>query len=291
MFHGSIVALVTPFQDDLSIDYKALAKLVDYHKQAKTNGLVIAGTTGESGALSASEKRELVKFVVKEVAECMPVIVGTGTSATQSSIELTEMAMHEGADAVLLMSPPYVKPTQEGLYQHFKTIAQSVAIPQILYNVPPRTASDLLPETVERLADVANIIGIKEASGSLERTQDILQRCGDRIDVYSGEDAIAKDMILAGGKGVISVTANVAANSMQQMCAAALANDEDMSSTIDDNLQALHQTLFSESNPIPVKWALHKMGMIGPAIRLPLTFLSEQFHHQVEQALQEANVL
>lgn len=291
MFHGSIVALITPFKDDLSIDYDALAKLIDMHKLAKTNGIVVAGTTGESGSLTAAEKRDLVKFAVKQVDECMPVIVGTGTSGTQSSIELSAMAMHEGADAVLLMSPAYVKPTQEGLFQHFKSIAHAVALPQIIYNIPSRTCCDILPETVERLAGVSNIIGIKEASGSIERVQEILKRCGDSIDVYSGEDEQSKDLMFVGAKGVISVTANVAPDLMVQMCAAALAKDQDLATTIDQKLQPLHLALFLETNPIPVKWAAHSLGWCSAKMRLPLTELSEQYHQPLEQALREANVL
>jgi 4-hydroxy-tetrahydrodipicolinate synthase len=218
------------------------------------------------------------------------VIAGTGANSTREAIRLTRCAMDADVDACLLVTPYYNKPTQEGLYRHFRTVAESVPVPQILYNVPGRTACDMLPETIERLSTISNIIGIKEASGDLERARVILECCGDRLDVYSGDDATAMDLILLGGKGNISVTANVAPAAMHEMCAAALAGDRAAAGAINRSLEVLHRALFVESNPIPVKWALHAMGLIPPGIRLPMTPLAEEFHDTVRLALQQAGV-
>jgi len=291
MFHGSMVALATPMRDDGAVDETALARLVEFHIENGTDAIVAVGTTGESATLDYDEHCHVMRRAVELAKGRIPVIGGTGSNSTSEAIELTRQAMAIGCDAVLLVTPYYNKPTQEGLYRHFKTLAEAVPIPQILYNVPGRTACDMLPETVARLADISNIVGIKEAQGTVQRAREILERCGERIDVYSGEDGIAREVILAGGKGVISVTANVAPALMREMAAKALAGDRRTAEAIDARLAALHKALFSESNPIPVKWALYEMGMIGPGIRLPLTPLSEHYHETVRQALQLAGVL
>ena len=291
MFHGSMVALVTPMQDDGSVDEAALRKLIDFHVENGTHGLVIAGTTGESATLDMDEHCATIRLVVEHTAGRIPVIAGTGANSTREAIELTRCAEQAGANACLLVTPYYNKPTQEGLYLHHKAIAEAVAIPQILYNVPGRTACDMLPETVERLSSIANIVGIKEATGDVDRARDILNRCGDSLDVYSGDDATGMELMLAGGKGVISVTTNVAPAAMSQMCEAALAGDRAGASKINDRLKGLHSQLFLEANPIPVKWALQEMGLISGHIRLPLTPLSEQFHQPLRDAMKQAGVL
>jgi 4-hydroxy-tetrahydrodipicolinate synthase len=291
MFQGSMVALVTPMHPDNSIDYDALARLVEFHVEAGTDAIVAVGTTGESATLDEQEHCDVVQRVVKLAAGRIPIIAGTGSNSTQEAIELTRCAQQAGADACLLVTPYYNKPTQEGLYQHFHKIAESVDIPQILYNVPGRTAVDMLPETVERLARISNIIGIKEATGDLERGQDILRRCEPGFALYSGDDATAMALILAGAQGDISVTANVAPQAMHEMCAAALTGNRDTATAINDRLMVLHQDLFVEANPIPVKWALYRMGMIESGIRLPLTMLSEQGQARVSQALIQAGIL
>lgn len=291
MFSGSMVALVTPMREDGSLDYDSLQKLVDFHVENGTDGIVAVGTTGESATLSVSEHTDVIRAVVRYADGRIPVIAGTGGNATSEAIELSAAAKALGVDAVLLVTPYYNKPTQEGLYLHFKTIAEAVDIPQILYNVPSRTACDLQPETVGRLAEFANIIGIKEATGDVRRVQFIKDLTGDDFQLYTGEDANTADFILAGGQGVISVTANVAPRAMHDMCMAALAGDEEKTSEINDLLAPLHQSLFLETNPIPVKWALHEMGMMPNGIRLPMTVLSEQYHQPVRDALTAAGVL
>ncbi len=282
--------MVTPMFEDGAIDERSLAGLVEYHIENGTDAIVAVGTTGESATLDYDEHIHVMRKVVEFARGRIPVIGGTGANSTWEAIKLTRGAMEGGCDAALLVVPYYNKPTQEGLYQHFRTVADTVPMPQILYNVPSRTACDLLPETVERLADVANIVAIKETV-SVQRAREILERCGDRLDVYSGEDAVSREILLAGGKGVISVTANVAPRQMHDMCAAAVANDRETAEAIDARLAALHKALFVESNPIPVKWAVHQLGLIGPAIRLPLTRLSEQHHETVRQAMLLAEVL
>ncbi len=291
MFHGSMVALVTPMLADGSVDEAALERLVEFHIEAGTDAIVAVGTTGESATLSEPEHCEVVRRVVSLVKGRVPVIAGTGSNNTREAIDLTRCAMEAGADACLLVTPYYNKPTQRGLYEHYKAVAEAVPIPQILYNVPGRTACDMLPETVAALAKIANIVGIKEASGSIERPRELIERCGDSLDVYSGDDALALDVIEAGGKGVISVTANVAPRAMQQAMAAALQGDFDQARRINQPLEALHRDLFLEANPIPVKWALAEMGLIGPGIRLPLTPLSESYHEPLRQALRQAGVI
>ena len=291
MFHGSMVALVTPMHENGVLDFESLAKLVEFHIENGTDAIVAMGTTGESATLDMKEHCSVLREVVNQVHGRVPVIAGTGANSTTEAIELTRAAMQVGADACLLVTPYYNKPTQEGLYRHYKAIAEAVPVPQILYNVPGRTGCDMLPETVERLSGVANIIGIKEATGNLARGREILERCGSKIDLYSGDDATALELILLGAKGNISVTANVAPKAMHEMCAAALRGDRTRAEAINQHLITLHKNLFIESNPIPVKWALHEMGLIPPGIRLPLTPLAEQHHDAVRQALREANVL
>ncbi len=290
MFSGSMVALVTPMHKDGSVDQESLARLVEFHVENGTDAIVAVGTTGESATLNEQEHCQTIKQVVELVNNRVPVIAGTGANSTSEAIELTKCAMDAGADACLLVTPYYNKPTQEGLYQHFKTIAENVAIPQILYNVPGRTAVDMLPETVARLADIANIVGIKEATGDLQRGKQIMDECGDKLDVYSGDDATAMELILMGAKGDISVTANVAPKLMHEMCAAALAGDRETASRINERLLPLHQKLFVESNPIPVKWALYDMGLIPEGIRLPLTVLDAKYHEVIRNAVKQASL-
>ncbi|WP_435104858.1 4-hydroxy-tetrahydrodipicolinate synthase [Arhodomonas sp. AD133] len=291
MFHGSMVALVTPMHDDGAVDEAALERLVEFHVDNGTDAIVAVGTTGESATLDYDEHCYVMRRVVEMVRGRTAVIGGTGANSTWEAIKLTRCAMEGGCDAALLVTPYYNKPTQEGLYQHFKAVSEAVPIPQILYNVPGRTACDILPETVERLAGISNIVGIKEASGSVARAEDILERCGDRLDVFCGEDAKNLALMLAGAKGCISVTANVAPSQMHQMCTAALSGDREEAERIDARLAALHKALFVETNPIPVKWAVHKMGFCGEGIRLPLTRLSDQHHETVLQAMKLAGCL
>jgi 4-hydroxy-tetrahydrodipicolinate synthase len=291
MFQGSLVALVTPMQSNGTVDKQSLHNLVEWHIDSKTDGLVIVGTTGEAATLTSDEQFEIISSVVKQVNKRIPVIAGTGTHSTQHTIELTTYAKKAGADAVLIVTPYYNKPTQQGLYEHYKQIAESVAIPIILYNVPGRTACDLLPETVAKLAKISNIIGIKEATGKLERTQEIFTLCDKKFVVYSGDDPTAMDLMLMGAKGVISVTANVAPNKMHAMCNAALAGNKTLASIINSELMPLHHKLFVESNPIPTKWALHQMGLIPAGIRLPLTPLSNKFHPELKEAMLTAGII
>ncbi len=290
MFRGSMVAVVTPMKEDGALDFEALARLVEFHIENGTDAIISVGTTGESATVDFEEHIQVVRRVVELVRNRIPVIAGTGANSTAEALHLTQRAMEAGADACLLVTPYYNKPTQEGLYRHYHLIADSVAIPQILYNVPGRTACDLKPETVERLADIPNIVGIKEAS-TLERIQDLVRRLGDRMDVYSGDDGIAAEAMLGGAKGVISVTANVAPRLMREMAAAALAGDRAQTEAINARLVGLHQALFLESNPIPVKWAVHQLGLIPPGIRLPLTPLSESCQSAVRAAMQQAGVI
>lgn len=274
MFHGSIVAIVTPMHGNGDIDFEAWRRLLEFHVQAGTDAIVIAGTTGESPTLTTTEKIDLLKQAREQVAGRVPLILGTGTNCTRSTIELTRLAMQAGADACLLVTPYYNKPTQEGLYLHYLAVAKAVPLPQILYNVPGRTGCDLLPETIARLAKVANIVGVKEATGNLERAKQLLELCGEHLDFYSGDDATALEFMLLGGKGVISVTANVVPLAMQQLCRAALAGDRTSALSLNETLMPLHKNLFIEANPIPTKWCLNEMGLIPEGIRLPLTPLA-----------------
>ncbi|MCK5648523.1 MAG: 4-hydroxy-tetrahydrodipicolinate synthase [Gammaproteobacteria bacterium] len=289
MFSGSMVALVTPMHADGRVDQQSLEKLVEFHVDNGTDAIVAMGTTGESATLNEKEHCQVIKQVVDIASNRIPVIAGTGANSTTEAIELTQCAMSAGADACLLVTPYYNKPTQEGLYQHFKKIAETVAIPQILYNVPGRTAVDMLPATVARLAGISNIVGIKEATGDLQRGQQIIEECGDKLDVYSGDDATAMELILAGAQGDISVTANIAPKAMHEMCAAALAGDRETATSINKRLLALHSKLFVESNPIPVKWALYEMGLIPEGIRLPLTILDAQYYDVIRDAIKQAS--
>ncbi|MFO7604342.1 MAG: 4-hydroxy-tetrahydrodipicolinate synthase [Gammaproteobacteria bacterium] len=291
MFQGSMVALVTPMDDAGQIDAKSLSELVEFHIQQGTDAIVAVGTTGESATLNEQEHCQVIRQVVEMVNGRIPVIAGTGSNSTQEAIDLTRCAREAGADACLLVTPYYNKPTQDGLYYHHKAIAEAVDIPQILYNVPGRTAVDMQTSTVVRLSKVANIIGIKEATGDIQRARDIMTQCDDGFEIYSGDDASATEFMLAGGDGVISVTANVAPRAMHEMCLAALAGDAKRAQEINLPLIDLHRDLFVEANPIPVKWALYAMGLIPPGIRLPLTPLSEQYHDTVRLALQKAGVL
>lgn len=285
-----MVALVTPMAADGVIDHESLARLVEFHIENGTDAIVAVGTTGESATLDTDEHCALIRTIVERVRGRVPVIAGTGANATSEAIQLTRCALQGGADACLLVTPYYNKPTQEGLYLHYKAIAEAVPIPQILYNVPGRTACDLLPETVARLAPIPNIIGVKEATGNLARAREILDRCSDKMDLYGGDDATAMDLMLMGGKGVISVTANVAPQLMHEMCNAALQGDRARAETLNEQLMPLHQELFIEANPIPVKWALNQMGLIQAGIRLPLTPLSAACHARVRQALLSAHI-
>ena len=291
MFSGSMVALATPMYADGSLDWDSLYNLVEWHIEQGTRALVAVGTTGESATLDVNEHLEVVRRVVDQVAGRIPVIAGTGANSTTEAIELTETAAKCGADACLLVTPYYNKPTQEGLFQHYKTVAKAVSIPQILYNVPGRTAVDMLPETVQRLAAIGNIVGIKEATGDMDRARELLEILPKDFAIYSGDDATALELILMGGRGDISVTANVAPAAVAQMCEAALNGDEETARAIDQRIQILHKVLFVESNPIPVKWALREMGRIDSGIRLTLTSLSAQHHATVREALRSAGVL
>ena len=290
MFHGSMVALVTPMHEDGEIDAASLRGLIDFHAANGTTALVVVGTTGESATLDMDEHCEVIRLCVEHAAGRLPVIAGTGANSTSEAIELTRCAERAGADACLLVTPYYNKPTQEGLYLHHKAVAEAVPIPQILYNVPGRTACDMLAATVARLADIPNIIGIKEATGNMDRAREIMALCGERLDVYSGDDATGLDLVLLGGKGVISVTTNVAPRAMQDMCEQAR-NGNATARVINDRLMGLHKQLFAESNPIPVKWALQQMGLIERGIRLPLTWLAPAHHETVRQALRAAGVI
>ena len=290
MFHGSMVALVTPMHADESLDSEGLERLIEFHIEQGSDAIVVVGTTGESPTLDEKEHCKVIRRAVDFAKGRIPVIAGTGSNATHEAIDLTRCAMEGGADACLLVAPYYNKPTQEGMYLHHRKVAEAVPIPQILYNVPGRTACDMLPETVARLAEIPNIVGIKEATGDLARGREILERCGDRIDLYSGDDATAMELMLLGAKGVISVTANAAPRAMHELCAAAVAGDRAAAGAINERLAGLHETLFVEANPIPVKWVLYEMGLIPPGIRLPLTLLSERYHDTLRQAMKQAGI-
>ena len=290
MFQGSMVALATPMTPSGDVDKPALEALVAFHLENHTDAIVAMGTTGESATFSYKEHREVVKMVISLVAGKIPVIAGTGSNSTAEALALTQAAKVDGADAVLLVTPYYNKPPQEGLYQHHKKIAEEVDIPQILYNVPGRTSVDMLPETVERLSILENIVGIKEATGDLDRAKEILDRCSEDFDLITGDDATAMEFILLGGKGDISVTANVAPGLMHQMCKAAIAGDRQLAEQLNAKVELLNSKLFIEANPIPVKWLLHKMGYGSNAMRLPLVPLNEQYYSDVIMAAQAAGI-
>lgn len=290
MICGSMVALVTPMTLNGDIDWDALKHLVEFHIEKGTASIVAVGTTGESATLSCEEHTEAIAFVVDQVNGRIPVIAGTGANSTREAIELTQAARNVGADACLLVTPYYNKPTQEGLYQHYCAIADAVDIPQILYNVPGRTACDMLPETVLRLAAVSNIVGVKEATGNLERARALIEAAPEGFAVYSGDDATAIELILLGGHGNISVTANVAPAEMAELCRLGLAGEVEAARALQQRLMPLHTSLFVEANPIPVKWALAEMGLMQQGIRLPLTPLSPQYHDVVRQALKDSGI-
>jgi 4-hydroxy-tetrahydrodipicolinate synthase len=291
MIQGSIVALVTPMTEDGAVDDASLKKLVEFHIEQGTDALVAVGTTGESATLDEDEHCHVIKFVVDCVAGRIPVIAGTGANCTREAIRLTERAKQAGADACLLVTPYYNKPTQEGLYLHYKAIAEAVDIPQILYNVPGRTACDMLPETVGRLSEIANIVGVKEATGKLERVKQIRDLCGGDFAIYTGDDATSCEFCLLGGNGSITVTGNVAPKLVHEMLAAAMRGQRDTAEAIDGKLIGLHSSLFIQSNPIPVKWAVAEMGLMGKGIRLPLTWLTEDCFDTVRNAMLQAGVL
>jgi 4-hydroxy-tetrahydrodipicolinate synthase len=291
MITGSLVALVTPMREDGSIDYEALERLVERQVLAGTAAIVSVGTTGESSTLSVAEHTDVIRRTIDVVAGRVPVIAGTGANNTEEAIHLTESAAAAGADGALLVTPYYNKPPQEGLYRHFRKIAEAVDIPQYLYNVPGRTACDMLPSTVERLAEVPNIVGLKEAKGDLDRVRDLVALGLDDFALYSGDDATARASMLAGFDGVISVTANAAPEQMARMCKAAISGDDEGAATIDADLAGLHRALFAEPNPIPVKWALAELGLIPGGIRLPLVPLDAWHHEDVRAALRAAGLL
>ncbi|UVL85399.1 4-hydroxy-tetrahydrodipicolinate synthase [Pseudomonas sp. B21-028] len=291
MIAGSMVALVTPMDAQGRLDWASLSKLVDFHLENGTHAIVAVGTTGESATLDVNEHIEVIRAVVKQVNGRIPVIAGTGANSTREAVELTRNAKEAGADACLLVVPYYNRPTQEGLYQHFKHIAEAVDIPQILYNVPGRTSCDMQAETVIRLSTVPNIIGIKEATGDLKRAKTILDGVSKDFIVMSGDDPTAVELILMGGKGNISVTANVAPREMADLCEAALKGDAETARAINEKLMPLHKDLFIEANPIPVKWALVEMGLMHEGIRLPLTWLSNACHEPLRQAMRQSGVL
>lgn len=288
---GSIVALVTPMLEDGSLDWDGLKKLVEWHIEQGTHSLVAVGTTGESATLDVDEHARVIEAVIKTANGRVPVIAGTGANSTREAIELTRTAKALGADAALLVTPYYNKPTQEGLYQHYKTVAEAVDLPQILYNVPGRTGVDMSNDTIIRLADVDGIVGVKDATGDLNRGHDLITRLNGKIAVYSGDDATAYRLILLGAEGNISVTANVAPKIMSEICDASAAGNREQAEQLNNSIAALHQILFCESNPIPVKWALADMGKISTGIRLPLTVLAESYRPQVHQALLDAGVI
>jgi 4-hydroxy-tetrahydrodipicolinate synthase len=290
MIRGSIVALATPMFEDGALDFAGLRRLVEHHIEQGTDAIVAVGTTGESSTLDEDEHVEVVRQTVEQVAGRIPVIAGTGANSTREAIVLTARAKEVGADACLLVTPYYNKPTQEGLYLHHKAVAEAVDIPQILYNVPGRTACDMLPETAARLSHIPNVVGIKEATGNLDRLRGILALAEPGFLLYSGDDATAREFCLLGGKGVISVTANVAPRLMHEMVVAAIAGDRARAEEIDAKLAGLHGALFVESNPIPVKWALHAMGLMDKGIRLPLTWLSESRRAPVAAAMDQAEI-
>jgi len=287
MIRGSIVALVTPMTETGQIDYPALDVLIDLHLQQGSHAIVAAGTTGECSTLDVEEHLSVVRHIVERVGGRLPVIAGTGSNCTREAVALTAAAADAGADACLLVTPYYLRPTQEGLYRHFAEIAQAVPIAQILYDVPARTACTLLPQTVARLAELDNVIGIKEASGDLARAQELLALTGSDFALYSGDDASAAELMLLGGRGNISVSANVVPRAMARLCEAALRGDAAQARALQARLQPLHAALSLESNPIAVKYALHAMQLIQPGIRLPLTWLARQHEAQLRQALDD----
>ena len=291
MLSGSIVALVTPMDDRGNVDYDALASLVEWHVESGTHGIVAVGTTGESATLSVEEHQKVIQKTVDFAAGRIPVIAGTGANCTREAMELTQAAERAGATACLSVTPYYNKPTQEGLYLHYKAIAENASIPQVLYNVPGRTAVDLLPETVAELAKIPGIIGIKEATGDVSRVATLRQTCGSDFLLFSGDDETGLDFMLAGGNGVISVTNNLAPEEMANMCNLALAGNAEEAKVINDKLMPMHKDLFVEANPIPVKWGVWKVGKIAtPFLRLPLTILADEGQEVLLNAMRKSGI-
>ncbi len=290
MITGSLVAIVTPMQDDGSLDFPRLRSLIDWHIAEGTDGIVIVGTTGESPTVTVSEHCELIRVAVEHCAGRVPVIAGTGANSTAEAVELARFAAQAGANAHLSVVPYYNRPTQEGLYRHFRTIAEAVELPLILYNVPGRTVADLANDTVLRLAAVPNIVGLKDATGNLDRACDLIERAPADFALYSGDDMTSAAFLMLGGHGVISVTANVAPRAMHALCAAAAAGDMRTLRETNATLTGLHRDLFCEANPIPVKWAVARMGLVGDGLRLPLTPLSAAHHERVRAAMRKAGI-
>jgi 4-hydroxy-tetrahydrodipicolinate synthase len=291
MFSGSLVAIVTPMRADGALDLAAWSRLIDLHLQNGTAGIVVGGTTGEGATLADGELRELTERACAQVAHRIPVIAGAGTSSTATTVERIRWLSELPLDAILVVTPAYNRPTQEGLYRHFAAAAQATRVPLIAYNVPARTAVDLLPETVGRLAQLRPIVAVKEAVARIERVRELKERCGEGFGVLSGDDATAREAVLAGAAGVISVTANVVPRAMADLMAAGAQGERERAARIDAPLGALHQALFLETSPIPVKWALARLGLIEHAIRLPLTELSDRYHAALLGALREAGAL
>ena len=291
MIQGSIVALVTPMDESGAVDWASLQKLAEFHIGQGTDAIVAVGTTGESATLDEDEHCDVIKAIVKSARGRIPVIAGTGSNSTTEAITLTRRAKEVGADACLIVTPYYNKPTQEGLYLHYKAISEAVDIPQILYNVPGRTACDMLPETVGRLSHLANIVGVKEATGDLARIKTIRDLAGTDFAIYSGDDATSRECCLLGGNGTITVTGNVAPKLVHEMIMAAIKGDAETALALDNKLVGLHKQLFIQANPIPVKWAVAEMGLMGKGIRLPLTWLTEDCYTAVRLAMQQADIL
>jgi len=291
MFKGSLVAIVTPMQADGTVDFAALEKLIEFHVEAGTNGLVVAGTTGESATLTKTEHVAVIEAVVNMAAGRLPVIAGTGSNSTAQTVELSKQVDALGVDAYLIVTPYYNKPPQEGLIKHFSAVADAVSKPVMLYNVPGRTGVDLLPSSVARLASHERIFGIKEATGDVSRVSELLELCGKDFMLYSGDDPTGREFMLAGGHGVVSVTSNIAPAAMALMCKAAIAGEADQAQELDAPLSGLHRDLFIEPNPIPVKWALQRMGMIEGGLRLPLVGLAAENQAAVEAALRQAGCI
>ena len=291
IFKGSMVAIATPMNEDGSLDFDSLEKLIEFHVDNLTDVIISVGTTGESATLDFNEHSKVIKTTIDLVNGRIPVIAGTGANSTSEAIELTESAKKNGADGCLLVTPYYDKPTQEGLYQHYKKIADQVSIPQILYNVPGRTSVDMEPKTVYRLSSHDNIVGIKEASGNKQRSKELLSLCSENMQIFTGDDKTSTGDLLDGFSGNISVTANVVPRQMHMMCKYAMEGDSEKASELNEKIDILHDVLFCESNPIPVKWCLNRMGLIKKGIRLPLTWLDEKYHEQLNQALLDSGAI
>ncbi len=290
MIQGSLVAIVTPMHADGGLDLPGLRKLIDWHIEQGTDGIVIVGTTGESPTVSVDEHCELIRVAVEHTAKRISIIAGTGGNSTSEAIELTHYAKQVGADASLLVVPYYNRPTQEGMFQHFKKIAESVDLPAILYNVPGRTVADMSNETILRLASIPGIIGVKDATGNIGRGSDLIRLAPPSFAVYSGDDATAMALMFCGGKGNISVTANIAPRAMHDLCAAAMAGKVADAVAINNRMLPLHHKLFVEPNPVPLKWAMHELGLIDSGMRLPLVPLSPEFHQAVRTAMRESGL-